>query len=86
MLTILHRQPNGAETIFQAKRIERLQPSGEQCVPAIGNRFRVWLDEGDEVIGEITIEQPFGAVFVMNKNGSTVARYLARDCAPTRTE
>lgn len=83
MLTILHRQPNGAEALFQATRIERLQPDGEQCVPAIGNRFRVW---NDDIAAEITIEQPFGAVFVMNKNGSTVARYLSRDCAPPRTE
>ena len=80
MLTILHRQPDGGEVLFPANRIECLQPDGEQCVPAIGHRFKIWSD--DTIMGpggefEISIEGPFGAVFVMNKHGSTVARYLA---------
>jgi hypothetical protein len=81
MLTILHRQPDGGEVLFPAHRIECLQPDGEQCVPAIGNRFIVWGEDCPDRPGgpfEITIEAPFGAVFVMNKHGSTVARYLAR--------
>lgn len=77
MLTILHRQANGAEAIFSARRIERLQPKGEECIPAIGNRFKVYTDDDDMNEFEIRLENPFGAVFVMNKNGSTVARYLA---------
>ena len=80
MLTILHRQPDGGEVIFPANRIECIQPEGQECVPAIGHRFRVWSD--DSILGpgadfEITIEAPFGAIFVMNRHGSTVAHYLA---------
>jgi hypothetical protein len=78
MLTVLWRKPDGAEMLFSAERIERTQPEGEQCCPAIGKWFKVWTEPGD-LPGpfEINIEAPFGAVFVMNKYGATVARYMA---------
>ena len=78
MLTILHRQPNGSEVVFSANQIQRMQPEGEETCPAIGKTFRVWREDMGGVQCEITIEKPFGAVFVMNKHGSTVARYLAQ--------
>lgn len=79
MLTILHRSANGSEQIFAADTIHRLNNGDEQCVPAQGN----FLAHGVTLSGtpadyhEFKIEQPFGAVFVMNEKGKTVASYFA---------
>jgi hypothetical protein len=79
MLTVLWRKPDGGEQIFAAETIHRLQPEGEQCVPARGK----FLAHGVTCSGvpadyfEFDIEGPFGAVFVMNATGQTVARYMA---------
>ncbi len=83
MLTVLWRKADGAERIFPAHQIERLQAKGEQCVPAKGDRFKIWSDDG-ELPGpfEITLEAPFGALFVMNRDGQTVARYLVEGPLP----
>ena len=79
MLTILHRSASGAEQIFTAETIHRLQKGDEQCVPAQGP----FLAHGVTISGspadyhQFDIEAPFGAVFVMNEKGATVARYMA---------
>ena len=80
MLTILHRQSDGAERLFMADSIEAVQPDGEECVPVRVGKFKARgvYDSGlpNDCV-EFEIKQPFGAVFVMNDQGSTVAKYLA---------
>ena len=76
MLTIMHRKADGSELLFEAESVARAQPEGEQCVPARG-KFIAYgcphpLPGGER---HFEIEEPFGAVFVMNKTGATVARY-----------
>lgn len=81
MLTVLHRGPDGSERTFEAESVARFNRDGEECVPAIGE-VRATGVMLDGVPGEtitLDISQPFGAVFVMNRHGSTVARYT---CAP----
>lgn len=79
MLTILWRKPDGSEQLFEAETLHRQQPPGEQCVPAYGK----FLAHGVTLGGipadyfEFDIEGPFGAVFVMNADGKTVAKYMA---------
>lgn len=79
MLTILWRKPDGSEQIFAAETIHRLQPEGEQCVPARGKFLAhgVTLNGAPTDYMEFDIQGPFGAVFVMNEAGQTVARYMA---------
>ena len=77
MLTILHRQNDGSERLFMAESIEAVQPKGEQCVPVRIGRFRYRGAVDDIPSGEFEIGQPFGAVFVMNDQGATVAKYMA---------
>lgn len=77
MLTVLHRGPDGSERTFEAYQVTRFQPEGEVCCPARGE-VRAILAESD-LPGEATtldISGPFGAVFVMNRHGATVARYM----------
>ena len=80
MLTILHRQSDGSERLFMADSIEAVQPDGESCVPVRIGKFKARgvFDSGlpSDCI-EFDIECPFGAVFVMNDQGATVARYMA---------
>lgn len=78
MLTVMHRGPDGTERIFEAESVSRFPPEGEKSVPATG---KVWAAgvtlgsvPGDAL--ELDISEPFGAVFVMNRFGSTVARYV----------
>lgn len=76
MLTVLHRGPDGSERLFEARSVTRFAPEGEQSVPATGI-IRACGIEGEDVSVciELDIVQPFGAVFVMNRFGATVARY-----------
>lgn len=78
MLTILWRKPDGSEVLFAAKSIEREAGSEAQC-PAGGGFIASGVDD-DAIPGDVfrfNIEWPFGAVFVMNESGCTVARYLS---------
>ena len=81
MLSILHRRADGSEFLFEAETIEREQPEGEICCPAFGKFVARGLPGGGSTPsgGErwLEIEQPFGAVFVMNESGATVARYTS---------
>ena len=80
MLTILWRKPCGSEQIFEAETLHRLQIDGEEFVPAQGD----FLAHGVTQAGapsdyfQFGIAAPFGAVFVMNEKGRTVASYFAR--------
>lgn len=72
MLTVLHRGPDGAERIFEAESVIRFSGEGESCIPAQGD-IRACLPDGStQDLGTIG---SFGAVFVMNRYGQTVARY-----------
>ena len=77
MLTILHRRADGSERLFEAESFERAQPDGVDCVPACGHFVAHGVQGNLGGTCEIRIEWPFGAVFVMNEAGSTVARYMA---------
>lgn len=79
MLTILFRHSDGSEQLFEAETLHRLNDVDDACVPARGK----FLAHGVEMSGvpsdyfEFEIAEPFGAVFVMNEKGATVARYLS---------
>lgn len=78
MLTILWRKPDGSEMLFTAESIERISGSEAQ-VPA-GGGFIARGVNNSEIPGDefrFNIGRPFGAVFVMNDKGCTVARYMA---------
>lgn len=79
MLTVLHRGPDGSERYFEAETVTRFAPEGEESVPALGKirASGVRLDEVPGTVIELALEKPFGAVFVMNRYGATVAKYLA---------
>ena len=77
MLTVLHRGPDGSERTFEAESVSRFNRDSEECVPAMGE-IRASGVTLDGVPGEaitLDISRPFGAVFVMNRFGATVARY-----------
>jgi hypothetical protein len=80
MLTILHRKADGSEKLFMAENVEQIQIDGHQSVPCHSGKFIAHgvMDSGvpSDYI-QFEIEQPFGAVFVMNDKGATVARYTA---------
>lgn len=66
MLTILHVEPTGHETILQTKRVT--SHPGPQIQG--GERSIYWeRDDGSTVAIET------GTVYVMNDNGKTVAKY-----------
>lgn len=77
MLTVLHRKADGSEEIFEAVSVSRQQKGeGLEQIPALG-KFVIkgaYGDENNEPVFEIA--SPFGAIFVMNRYGATVARYL----------
>ena len=77
MLTVLHRKPDGSERIFEAESVTRFPPEGEESIPAMGKVVALLADGGDSPssCAELSIAQPFGAVFVMNRFGVTVASY-----------
>jgi len=78
MLTVLLRGKDGNEQIFEAETLHRINPEGEQCVPAVGSFIAhgASVNTGPTDYFEFDIEGPFGAVFVMNSKGTTVARYF----------
>ena len=79
MLTVLHRESDGTENYFEAERVYRLPPDGEESVPPLGKIFALGVDTDSSPNNkiELHIDQPFGAVFVMNRYGATVARYTS---------
>lgn len=80
MLTVLHRGPDGSERIMEAETVTRFPPEGQQSVPPLG-KVRATGVNIDGVPGhviELDISEPFGAVFVMNRFGATVAQYMDR--------
>ena len=77
MLTVLHRGPDGSERIFEAESVTRYPPEGEQSVPPLGIVRASGVPDTPDGTAELGIIAPFGAVFVMNRFGQTVARYTA---------
>lgn len=78
MFTVLHRGPDGSERLYEAETVSRFQREGEECIPAMGE-IRLGGVRIDNVPSDtitLALERPFGAVFVMNEAGATVARYL----------
>lgn len=78
MLTVLWRKHDGSEMLFAAESVER-DAGSEAQVPACGAFWARGVKFSDSPDGDyrFAIEQPFGAVFVMNAEGRTVARYLS---------
>lgn len=79
MLTVLWRKPDGAEMLFAAKSLERVNKHSEPQVPVAGEFIARGIDDDDNpgTVMHFDIAEPFGAVFVMNECGQTVARYMA---------
>jgi len=77
MLTVLHRGPDGSERIFEAESVTRYPPEGEQSVPATGEIVAHGVIGQPSETMTLGIFEPFGAVFVMNRFGQTVARYTS---------
>jgi len=77
MLTVMHRGPDGSERIFEAESVTRYPPHGEQSVPPTGEVVAGGVQMDGIPAPSITmdISPPFGAVFVMNRFGATVASY-----------
>jgi len=77
MLTILHRGHDGSEMVFEAKSVTRFPNEGDQAYPPLGEIRASGVDLPGCPCDTITlnIEGPFGAVFVMNKAGATVAKF-----------
>jgi hypothetical protein len=78
MLTVLHRGPDGSERTFEAEFVARYAKEGEQSVPPLGE-IRATGVQSSTIPGDsitLDIGEPFGAVFVMNRHGATVARYM----------
>lgn len=78
MLTVLHRAPDGSERYFEARTVRRVNPDGVECIPASGTIKAYGDFFGSDIDAEqiLDISGPFGAVFVMNRHGATVARYV----------
>jgi hypothetical protein len=78
MLTILFRHPDGSEEIFAASSLTRANDSEEAYIPVQGEFIArgVTIDGRPDETRRFSIQSPFGAVFVMNEAGNTVARYL----------
>lgn len=80
MLTVLHRGPDGSERTFEAESVARFNREGEESVPPLGEirATGVTLDSVPDNSITLDVSAPFGAVFVMNRHGATVARYMDR--------
>lgn len=78
MLTVLHRAPDGSERYFEARTVRRVNPDGVECIPATGEikAYGDFLGGGSEIEQILDISEPFGAVFVMNRHGATIARFV----------
>jgi hypothetical protein len=78
MFTVLHRGPDGSETYYECQTVTRFAEEGQQTVPPLGKvaLSGVRLDNlpGNDIT--LAIEGPFGAVFVMNNEGATIAKYV----------
>lgn len=79
MFTVLHRGPDGSETLYEAETVTRFPPEGEESIPPLGKiaLSGVRLDNCPDTSITLALEKPFGAVFVMNRFGATVARHMA---------
>lgn len=77
MLTVLHRGPDGSERIFEAESVTRYPPEGEQSVPPMGKIVGTGVAGFPDETVTLAVIEPFGAVFVMNRYGQTVARYTS---------
>jgi len=77
MITVLHRGPDGSERIFEAESVTRFTPEGEQSIPPLGRIVASGVHFDDMPGSSITLDisEPFGAVFVMNRHGSTIAKW-----------
>lgn len=77
MLTVMHRGPDGSERIFEADFVTRFPKEGEETCPPMGKIAVTGCTHDGPSDFELALEKPFGAVFVMNRYGQTVARYMA---------
>lgn len=78
MFTVLHRGPDGSERYYEAANITRFTEDGVESVPPLGRIVLSGVaDSGNPSdCVELLIEAPFGAVFVMNRFGATIAKYM----------
>lgn len=80
MFTVMHRLGDGTECYYEAKTVRRYPLDGEQSIPPLGKFLLVGVNipdvPGDTL--ELVIEKPFGAIFVMNSAGTTIAKYMDR--------
>lgn len=81
MFTVLYREANGTERLYEAQTVSRFQTGpDEQSIPAQGMVQLTGVEPSGDNPTDIVVldlQKPFGAVFVMNRFGTTVARYLA---------
>lgn len=80
MLTVLYRDEDGAESIFEAETVQRIPPYvGKPSPFDYGVGILVTLEDGRKCHYSDTRSMEEGdkprRVFVMNKHGKTVARY-----------
>lgn len=77
MITVLHRGSDGSERVFEARSVVRYARDGEQECPALGDIVVRLSGDGIAQDETLALEKPFGAVFVMNRHGQTIAHYSA---------
>ncbi len=76
MLTVLHRRPDGTEHVFEAESVTRATINGEMSCPPGGEIVAHGVEGDTPRQITLSISEPFGAVFVMNRHGATIARYM----------
>jgi len=77
MFTVLHRGPDGSEKYYEAHAVTRFPEEGSLSCPPLGVIRLIGVNLPD-IPGEtidLAVEEPLGAVFVMNRFGTTVAKY-----------
>lgn len=89
MFTVLHRGPDGSEKYYECESVTRFTAEGEQTVPPLGvirltNTHGFPGTPGEHI--DLAIEEPFGAVFVMNRFGTTIAKYTLAGKVASRAE
>lgn len=79
MITVLHRRGNGSEELFEAHSVERFANEGDEphklTGPIFANGVSRYGPGADGTI-ELEVSDPHGAVFIMNRQGSTIAKWL----------
>lgn len=89
MFTVLHRGPDGSEKYYECQSVTRFTEEGQQTVPPLGIVRLTNCGGFCGVPGEhidLAIEEPFGAVFVMNSEGTTITKYTLAGKQSDRVE